>query len=150
MDWETGTMPPPARPCRMRKKRSASRFHACAQSIGAYGEEPKADQEEGFAAKPLGHKRARGQADGVGDQIGRHHPRGFVIADPHAAGEIGQHSVGDGCVEHLHEGRERNQDRDQPRACRGGVGGGRGAGAEPQCRSRADPTTARCRVLIRS
>jgi hypothetical protein len=63
-----------------------------------------------------GEKRARGQADGVGDQIGRHHPRGFVIADPHAAGDVGQDHVGDRGVEHLHEGRERDQDGDQPRA----------------------------------
>ena len=49
-------------------------------------------------------------------QIGRHHPRGFVIADPHAAGDVGQDHVGDRGVEHLHEGRERDQDGDQPRA----------------------------------
>ena len=32
MDCDTGTMPPPAKPCRMRNKRSKSEFHACAQS----------------------------------------------------------------------------------------------------------------------
>src|SRR5271154_1334044 len=33
MDCETGTMPPPARPCRMRNKSSESRLDACAQRI---------------------------------------------------------------------------------------------------------------------
>ena len=47
-------------------------------------------------------------------QIGRHHPRGFVIADPHAAGDVGQDHVGDRGVEHLHEGGDRDDDCDHP------------------------------------
>ena len=54
------------------------------------------------------------QDDGVGDQIGRHHPGGLVLADAHAAGDIAQRDIGDRCVEHLHERGARHQERDQP------------------------------------
>jgi hypothetical protein len=80
----------------------------------AYAEKPETDQEEGLAAEPSGEEGARGQADGVGDQIGRDHPRRFVVADPHPARDIGQDDIGDRGVEHLHEGRKRDQDGDQP------------------------------------
>src|ERR1700761_7075444 len=41
MDCDTGTMPPPAKPCRMRNKRSESRFHACAHRIELTLKSPK-------------------------------------------------------------------------------------------------------------
>jgi hypothetical protein len=71
----------------------------------AYAEEPEAHQEEGFAAETPREEGTRGQADGVGHQIGCYYPRGFVVTDPHAAGKVRQDRVGDCGVEHLHEGR---------------------------------------------
>ena len=118
IDCDTGTMPPPAKPCRMRNKRSEFEIPGLRAQDRADAEEPEADQEEGLAAKQAGQERARRQADGVGDQIGRHHPGGFVGADPHAAGDIGQDHVGDRGVEHLHEGRKRDQNGDDPGARR--------------------------------
>ena len=83
----------------------------------AHGEEAEAGEEERLAAELPGEEGARREADGIGDEIGRHHPGRLVVADPHAAGDIGQHDVGDRRVEHLHEGRERDQHGDQPGAC---------------------------------
>ena len=105
----------------------------------AHGEQRQADQEERLAAEAAREEAAGRQGDGVGDQIGRHHPGRLVLADPHAAGDIGQHHVGDGGVEHLHEGRERDQDRDQPRIGFGRRGGrgARYAGAQSLALSRA-------------
>ena len=91
----------------------------------ADAEEAEAVEEEGLAPERAREERARREADGVGDQIGRHHPRGFVVADPHAACDIGQHHIGDRGVEHLHEGRKRDQDGDQPGVDRGRAARGR-------------------------
>ena len=118
MDCDTGTMPPPAKPCRMRNKRSEFEIPRLRAEHRAYAEKSEAHQEEGLAAEPPGEEGARRQTDCVGDEIGRYYPRGFVIADPHAAGEVGQDGVGDRGVEHLHEGRERDQNGDQPGAGR--------------------------------
>ena len=120
IDCETGTMPPPARPWKMRKKSSESRFQASAEPIEAHREQRQTDQKEGFAAEPAGQEGARREAHGVGDKIGRHHPGGLVGAHAHVAGDIGQHHIGDRGVEHLHERGKRDQDGDQPRIDRSG------------------------------
>jgi hypothetical protein len=92
------------------------------------GEQRQADQEERLAAEALRQIARTGQAYGVGDEIGRHHPGGFVFADAEPAGDIRQRHVGDRGVEHFHEGRECDQDRDQPRiAARVGVRSARSA-----------------------
>ena len=109
IDCETGTMPPPARPWKMRNRSSESRFQASAVAIEATVNSARQSQEEGLPAEPAGEKGARREAHGVGDQIGRHHPGGLVVADPHVAGDVGQHHVGDRGVDHLHEGGERDQ-----------------------------------------
>ena len=49
--------------------------------------------------------------DGVGDEIGRHHPGRFVLADPETARDVRQRDVGDRGVEHFHERGERDQRR---------------------------------------
>ncbi len=108
----------------------------------AHGEQRQADQEEALAAEQPGEEAAGRQGDGVGDQIGGHHPGRLVLADPHAAGDVGQRHVGDGGVEHLHEGGERDHDGDQPRigaraACRGGSARLAPAGAHSHACSRS-------------
>ena len=52
-------------------------------------EQSETDQEEGFAAEHSGEEARGRQDDGVGDQIGGDHPGRFVLAHPHAAGDVG-------------------------------------------------------------
>ena len=101
-------MPPPPRPCRMRNSSSDCRFQAKPHSTELSVNRPgrRGRTSCGRASR---EKRARRQDDRVGDQIGGHHPGRFVLADAHAAGDIGQRDIGDGGVEHLHEGGERDQ-----------------------------------------
>ena len=103
---------------RLQIPRQTAKHRAC-------GEQSEADHEERLATEQLARKLLAVRTDRVGDQVGGHHPGGFVLAHPHAAGDVGQRDVGDGGVEDLHEGRERDQHGDQPRigggtACRGG------------------------------
>ena len=99
----------------MRNSSSDCRFQAKPHSTELAVNSAEADQEEALAAEQPGEKAAGRQDDGVGDEIGRDHPGRLVLADAQAAGDVGQRDVGDGGVEHLHEGGERDQDRDQPR-----------------------------------
>jgi hypothetical protein len=75
-------------------------------------EQSETGHEEGFAAEHPSQKAAGRQDDGVGNQISGDHPGRFVLAHPHAAGNVGERDVGDGGVEHLHEARERNHEGD--------------------------------------
>ena len=93
-------------------------------------EHPEADEEEALAAHHPGEERARRQDDRIRDQVGRHHPRSLVLAHPHAARDVGQRHVGDGGIEHFHEGCERDHRGDQP-----GVDGR--VGARAACRRAA-------------
>ena len=101
----------------------------------AHGEQRQADQEEALAAEPSGEKAAGGESDGVGDEVGRHHPGGFVLAHAQAAGDVGQRDIGDRRVEHLHEGGERDHHGDQPRVRGCGSARARGAGAHSRALS---------------
>ena len=89
-------------------RRETAQHRAC-------GEQRQADEEERLAAEPLREEAARRQADGVGHEIGGHHPGRLVLAHAHTAGNVWQRHVGDRGVEHFHEGRERHEDGDQPR-----------------------------------
>ena len=129
----------------MRNKRSEFEIPGLRAQDRADAEQSEADQEEGLAAKQAGQERARRQADGVGDQIGRHHPGRFVGADAHAAGDVGQHHVGDRGVEHLHEGRKRDQNGDDPRAGRHRAASRRSASCAAASLTRA-PASARSRL----
>jgi hypothetical protein len=48
-----------------------------------------------------------GKDDGVGDQVAGEDPGAFVGAGAERAGDVGQGDVGDGGVEHFHEGGAR-------------------------------------------
>ncbi len=78
IDCETGTMPPPARPCRMRNSSSDCRFQAYPHSTELTVNSARQIRKKRLAAEPPGEEGARRQADGVGDQIGRHHPGRLV------------------------------------------------------------------------
>ena len=62
------------------------------------------------ARQPAGH----GKNDGVGDQVRRQRPSGFVVARRQAAGDVRQRDVDHGRVQHLHEGARHDGNRDQP------------------------------------
>ncbi len=56
-----------------------------------------------------------GKNDGVGDEIGGEDPGGFLLRGAEAAGDVRQGDVGDGGVEHLHEGGQGDRHGDDPR-----------------------------------
>ena len=121
-------MPPPPRPCSTRNSSSDWMFQAKAQSTELTVNTARQVEKEGLAAEHLRQEAARREHDGIGDEIGRDHPRRLVGADRQAASDVGQRDIGDGGVENLHEGRERHQDRDQPWI---GAAGGAAAGSSP-------------------
>ena len=82
---------------------------------GADAEERDADHVELLAPDEGGHVGAGGKDDGVGYEIGGEDPGGFVLRGAEAAGDVRQGDVGDGGVEHLHEGGEGDRHGDDPR-----------------------------------
>ena len=114
MAWAMGCMPPPPAPCRMRKM----------SSMGSDGAAPHRKlemvkmvmQRTKKLRRPmtLDAQRAHGQHDGVGHQVAGQHPGALIGAGAQRAGDMGQGHVGDGGVEHLHEGRQRHGHGDQP------------------------------------
>ena len=77
-------------------------------------EQGKADQEEVLAAEHGGDPATGAQHDGIGDQVGRHRPGGFVGAHREAARNVAQRHIGDRGVEHFHEGGDRDQHGNDP------------------------------------
>ena len=77
-------------------------------------EQRNADQKEVLAPEHLGNPAAGAQYDGVGYQVGGNDPGSFVGANGKAARYVTQGHVGDGGVEHFHEGRDRHQDSNDP------------------------------------
>ena len=77
------------------------------------------EQRHAAHVKPLAsddrrEPSAQRQNDGVGNQIGREHPRALVGARREAPGNVRQRDVGDAGVQHLHEGRQRDRERNDP------------------------------------
>ena len=72
-----------------------------------------------LAADAVGDPSADGQHHGIGDQIAGQHPGGFVAAGRERAADVRHGHVGDGGVERLHEGGQRDGDGDDP-----GIGAG--------------------------
>ena len=114
MACSEGARPPPPTPCRMRKKMSMRQRGREAAEGGADAEERDADHVELLAPDEGGHVGAGGEDDGVGDEVGGEDPGGFVLRGAEAAGDVGQGDVGDGGVEHLHEGGEGDGHGDDP------------------------------------
>ncbi len=80
---------------------------------GADREQRGAGHEEILAPKNFDEPARRAEHDSVGDEIGGDHPGRFVRADREAAGNVAQRDIGDGGVEHFHEGCDRDQHGDQ-------------------------------------
>ena len=80
----------------------------------AHREHADADQEIALAAQEIAEPAGDGEHDAVGDEIGGQRPCRFVRARRETAGDMRQRHIDDGGVENLHEGRERDGDRDQP------------------------------------
>ena len=85
----------------------------------ADGEHRDAGHVEALAADAVGEPTGDGQNDGARDQVAGQHPGGFLLAGAERAGHVRQRDVGDGGVEHLHEGGQRYRDCDGPWIVRG-------------------------------
>jgi hypothetical protein len=94
MDWATLNEPEQQKQLEIRGQSAEHR---------AGREEREAGEKEGLAAQLLCQEARRRDNDGVGDQVGGHHPGCFVLADAHTAGDIAQCDIGDGGVEDFHE-----------------------------------------------
>ena len=78
------------------------------------GEERDAGHVVVLAAEDAGEPGGHGEDDGVGDEVGGEDPGDFVVGAAEAAGDVGKGDVGDGGVEQLHEGGERDGEGDDP------------------------------------
>ena len=90
----------------------------------ADGEQGDAGHVEALASEAVGEPAGDGQNDGAGDQIAGEDPGGLFLAGAESAGDVRQGDVGDGGVEHLHEGGERDGEGDRPRIVVGLPDGG--------------------------
>jgi len=108
------------------------------------GEKEDAGHVEALAPDAVGDPAGDGQDHGVGDQIAGENPGGLFDAGGEIAADVGHGDVGDGGVERLHEGGQRNGDGNGPRigartpclvkvCCRCGSGGGGHAGILSEC-----------------
>src|SRR5205823_5754898 len=86
----------------------------CSAGEAGNGEDGDAGHEEALAAEAEGEPVARGEDDGVGDEIAGEDPGGFVGGGREGAGDVGEGDRGDGGVEHLHECGEHDGGGDQP------------------------------------
>jgi transposase len=62
--------------------------------------------------------RRHGENDPVGNQVGGHHPGGFISRSRQIAGNVRQRHIDYRAVEHLHEGGQHHGNGDDPRAAR--------------------------------
>ena len=109
MACSLGPNPPPPAPCRMRKKISMGRRGGESAEQRAEGEQQHAGHVEALAAKAVAGPGGDGQHDGVGDQVAGQHPGGFILPGGERSGDVGQGDVGDGGVQHLHEGGQSDR-----------------------------------------
>ena len=77
-------------------------------------EDDDAGDEKSFSPEAQRKPRTGRQNNGIGHQVAGEHPGSFVIGGRQAAGNVRQRDGGDGSVEHLHERRQHDRDRDQP------------------------------------
>ena len=68
-----------------------------------------------LAAKDAAEPRGHWKNNGVSDQIRGENPCDLVEAAAESTGDIGQRNIGNGGVEQLHEGGQRNCESDDPR-----------------------------------
>jgi hypothetical protein len=96
-----------------KKKKSEARRDSAKQ--GTHGEDREASHEKAFAAEDGYQPAADRQHDRVGDEVGSEDPSALVVARAEIPCDVGQRHVGDGGVQHFHEGCKRHHDGDEPR-----------------------------------
>ncbi len=109
-----GCMPPPPAPCSTRQEQQDGQRGRRAAEKAGDGEDRDAEDEEVAAAHQARGPAAERKHDGVRDQVAGEHPGGLIGAGAERAADVRQRHVGDGGVEHLHEGRQRHRHGDQP------------------------------------
>ncbi len=77
-------------------------------------EQQHAGHVKTLAAKQPNQPARERQNDGVGRELRGQDPGRLAAADREAPGDVRQRDVGDRDVEHLHERRQRDGDRDDP------------------------------------
>jgi hypothetical protein len=80
----------------------------------ADGKHDDAAHVEAFAPDAIGEPAGDGKDDGGGDEIAGENPGSFFLRSSDRAGDVRERDIGDGGVEHLHEGGDGDGERDQP------------------------------------
>ena len=96
--------------------------HPAQQRAG--DEQGHAGHVEALASEPGGQPAADRHHHRVGDEVRGQHPGALVLGDRQIAGDVGQADVGDGGVQHLHEGGHRHHQGDGPGVAATGPAGG--------------------------
>ena len=94
------------------KKKPETRRDAAKQRT--HGKDAQAGHEKALPPQGACEPAADRQDDGIRDQIRGQHPRALVVARAQIPGHVRQGHVGDAGVEHLHEGRQRHDNSNQP------------------------------------
>src|ERR1700753_1644769 len=69
---------------------------------------------EALAAKAICQPSGDGEHNGARDQIAGQDPGGFFLATTKRPRNVRKRDIGDGGIEHLHEGGQRHRERDGP------------------------------------
>ena len=109
-----GLKPATADPLQNPKEDDGSEAWRDPTQKGAQSENYQTDHEKPFAAECSGKPSADGQHDGIRHEIGSEHPGALIVARAETAGHVGERDIGDARVEHLHESRHRDDNRNQP------------------------------------
>jgi len=94
---------------------SKSKEGASPQSREAQSKEHDAKHIVAFASKNPAQPCGKRKNHGIRHQIAGQDPGAFVVADGETSGDMRQGNIGNGGVEQLHKGGQRNRDRDDPR-----------------------------------
>ena len=114
MAWEMGCERPAADALDDAEDDEHPQAGGHAAQHGTDGEQRHAENQKAFAAEQGRQPAGDGQDDGVGDQVGREDPGGFILRGGQAAGDMGQGHVDHRGVDDLHEGAGHHRDGDQP------------------------------------
>ena len=93
------------------------RFQAGGHAAQQRGHSESDDAREQHVAtsEAVGQPSRHGQDDGVGDEVGGHHPGAFFDGGAHVPGDVGNGDVDHRGVEDLHERRQHDGDSHDPR-----------------------------------
>ena len=114
IDCDSGCSAPPPAPCTARAIRIQARLVDAPQANDEIVKIDDAGDEKSLSPEAQRKPRTGWQNNRVGHEIAGEHPRSFVVGRRQTAGDVRQRDGGDGSVQHFHERRQHDRNRDQP------------------------------------